>query len=527
MKSLLRINPDWRTRKIIRRRGLFFFSGFAEAAASFFVIFFLSLRLFKEPRMTGNVMYNMGIDLMGAAVCCLLFFGAVGRDTEDESAFNFGPMILINCFSFLLNAVEWFCTGVPELRKLFLIAKVLDDILDGLLIYHFWRYIQITLAMKNGRIDRMVRTLLIPHILVILINLFVPALLWIDAEGVFHPTNLYWISDLYLILFMVITVIQIARANVGLRQKFVVVFFASAPFLHYLVTLNKNGYATREGAILVSILLVYEILFEDRSERLTAAKKELGMAAGIQQAMLPRAEDRDGTDKRYLLDASMEPAREVGGDFYDYFPVDDNHLALLIADVSDKGVPAGLFMMSAKILINYRTRQGGSPAEILTQVNEEICKNNPGDMFVTVWLGILDLSTGEMICANAGHEYPAIRGEDGAFHIFQDRHGFVLGGMSETKYRNYTLNLKPGDAIFVYTDGVTEANNPEKQLYGLEHLTASLNAAAKQSPKEILARVRADVNDFAAGAEQSDDLTMLCLEYLKDTSYEDNIAQKA
>ena len=240
---------------------------------------------------------------------------------------------------------------------------------------------------------------------------------------------------------------------------------------------------------------------------------ELRTASGIQEAMLPSIfpafPDRDDFD----LYASMTPAKEVGGDFYDFFLIDDTHLAVVIADVSDKGVPAALFMMSSKILINYRAQLGGSPSEILSAVNAEICKNNKSKMFVTVWLGILDLETGVLTCANAGHEYPFIRGGDGTFRVYKDRHGLVVGAMARSRYSDYEIRMEPGDAIFVYTDGAPEANNARGEFYGMERLTAALNRCADRTPQGILEAVKADVDAFTGDASQFDDLTMLCLSY--------------
>ena len=247
---------------------------------------------------------------------------------------------------------------------------------------------------------------------------------------------------------------------------------------------------------------------------------ELRTASQIQESMLPSVfpafPDRDEFD----LYASMTPAKEVGGDFYDFFLVDDSHLAILIADVSDKGVPAALFMMSSKILINYRAQMGGSPSEILTDVNAQICKSNKSKMFVTVWMGILNLESGILTCSNAGHEYPCVRGRDGVFRILKDRHGLVVGAMSKSKYRDYEIQMEPGDAIFVYTDGVPEANNAEGAFYGMDRMEKALNGITGQDPKHILEGVKADVDVFTGEAKQFDDLTMLCLEYKGKTKAE-------
>ena len=257
--------------------------------------------------------------------------------------------------------------------------------------------------------------------------------------------------------------------------------------------------------------------YTDNLTRVTAEKErvntELRTASQIQEAMLPDVFPAFPDRGEFDLYASMTPAKEVGGDFYDFFLIDEDHLALVIADVSDKGVPAALFMMSSKILINYRAQFGGSPSEILSAVNAEICKNNKSKMFVTVWLGILDLETGVLTCSNAGHEYPIIRGGDGEFRVYKDRHGLVLGAMARSRYSDYEIRMEPGNAIFVYTDGAPEANNAEGEFYGMERLTAALNRCAGKSPQGILEGVKADVDAFTGDASQFDDLTMLCLEY--------------
>ena len=256
--------------------------------------------------------------------------------------------------------------------------------------------------------------------------------------------------------------------------------------------------------------------YTDNLTRVTAEKErvntELRTASQIQESMLPDIFPPFPERREFDLYASMTPAKAVGGDFYDFFLVDDDHLALVIADVSDKGVPAALFMMSSKILINYRAREGGSPGEILTAVNAQLSRDNKSKMFVTVWLGILELSTGLLRCSNAGHEYPVLR-RGGVFQLFKDRHGLVLGALARSKYRDYEIQLQPGDAVFVYTDGVPEANNDKGEFYGVERMTDALNRAADRDPRGILQGVREDVDAFTGEASQFDDLTMLCLEY--------------
>ena len=272
------------------------------------------------------------------------------------------------------------------------------------------------------------------------------------------------------------------------------------------------------GDLYHDILAMEERIVEGtaRLTRVTAERErtetELRTAAAIQNAMLPREFPAFPERTEFELFASMTPAKEVGGDFYDFFLIDDDHLALVIADVSDKGVPAAMFMMASKILLNYCARRGVSPAEILSEVNDEICHSDHADMFVTVWLGILEISTGRLTCSNAGHEYPFLC-QGGVFTMLKDRHGLVIGAQPGVKYQGYEIQLQPGDAVFVYTDGVPEAKNSDDEFYGLERVGQALNARAGASPEDILSGLAEDVNRFTGDAKQFDDLTMLCLRY--------------
>ena len=242
-------------------------------------------------------------------------------------------------------------------------------------------------------------------------------------------------------------------------------------------------------------------------------ESELELATNIQADMLPNIfpafPDRDDFD----IYASMEPAKEVGGDFYDFFLIDDDHLCMIIADVSGKGIPAALFMMASKIILANNAMIGKTPAQILTDTNAAICSNNREEMFVTVWLGILEISTGKLTAANAGHEYPVIKHGNGYFDFFKDKHGFVIGGMDGVRYKEYELTLEPGSKLFLYTDGVPEATDSEGLMFGAERMLETLNSDVNITPEQTLKIVRSAVDDFVKDAEQFDDLTMLCLEY--------------
>ena len=239
---------------------------------------------------------------------------------------------------------------------------------------------------------------------------------------------------------------------------------------------------------------------------------ELNVATQIQASMLPCIFPAFPERREFDIYAAMDPAKEVGGDFYDFFMVDQTHLAVVMADVSGKGVPAALFMVIGKTLIKDHTLPGRDLGEVFSEVNRLLCEANSEGLFITAFEGVLDLKTGELCYVNAGHEMPFV-GRAGGFEAQKIRPGFVLAGMEGVRYRAGSLTLQPGDKLFQYTDGVTEATDAGNNLYGMDRLSEALNAHASESPQQICAAVRADIDAFVKEAPQFDDITMLCLEY--------------
>lgn len=255
----------------------------------------------------------------------------------------------------------------------------------------------------------------------------------------------------------------------------------------------------------------------DNLAEVTAEKEristELAVATEIQASMLPCIFPAFPDRREFDIYATMNPAKEVGGDFYDFFMVDERHVAIVMADVSGKGVPAALFMVIGKTLIKDHTTPGCDLGTVFSEVNELLCEANSEGLFITAFEGVLDLVTGEFCFVNAGHEMPFIAkaGED--FVPYKVRAGFVLAGMEGMRYRAGSMMLEPGDRVFQYTDGVTEATNGDNELYGMTRLQAVLNRGSKMHPEEILPAVKADIDTFVGDAPQFDDITMLCLAY--------------
>lgn len=255
---------------------------------------------------------------------------------------------------------------------------------------------------------------------------------------------------------------------------------------------------------------------KDYMENFTAVTKEkerigaeLNVAQKIQEDMLPRIFPPYPERKDFDVYASMDPAKEVGGDFYDLFLVDENHIALTVADVSGKGVPAALFMVITKTLLKNRTMMGGAPSQIVADVNNQLCEGNEAEYFVTLWFAIVDLTTGDGIAVNAGHEHPILKKKDGDYVLIKYRHSPPIGTMPDLSFEQRRFRMEPGDLLFVYTDGVPEAMNANEELYGTDRLIGVLNQNKDAGPEQLLPAVKDDIDAYVGAAPQFDDLTML------------------
>jgi len=254
-----------------------------------------------------------------------------------------------------------------------------------------------------------------------------------------------------------------------------------------------------------------------RLSAVTAEKErigtELNVAKRIQESMLPSIFPPFPERREFDLYASMIPAKEVGGDFYDFFMVDDTHIALIMADVSGKGVPAALFMAISKVLIKTSLQSGRGPAETLERVNNQLLEGNDTGLFVTVWLAVVDITTGNGVAGNAGHMHPVLKRKDGEYELIKYRHSPALSTIEGIPFKEHEFKLEPGDSLFVYTDGVTEATNVEEKLFGEERMLESLNLNADTGAKERIPAVKEAIDLFVGEAPQFDDITMLIFDY--------------
>lgn len=458
-------------------------------------------------------LYDCGLDSMCTAISAALFFGCMKE--KGEGADSFRIMTVMSNACCLLNFFMYYLYELPENIGSILVTVLLIKLINLVLIFFFYWYVRVTLSFKGklaSLTDRLLPVVMAVEVLILLSNLLGPVTFRIDASGAYAPTEIFMIEDIFRFTASVLSVILIALSKNPPNQKAAALTFIFFPLLGYAMVEGEFGDASPLGLYLISLIVIYCIIFHSRSRKLAATQVELNMAAEIQASVLPSTFPAFPDREEFDLYASMVPAREVGGDFYDFFMIDDDHLGIVIADVSDKGVPAALFMMTSKTVIQNYVKLGISAAEALYKTNDALCYQNKTNMFVTAWIGILELSTGKLNCSSAGHEFPAIC-HGGKYELFEDMHGLVLGAMEGTPYKDYELTLNAGDKIFVYTDGIPEATSENNKLYGMDQMIDALNTNPSATPKETIDFVRASVDRFVGTAEQFDDLTMVCLEY--------------
>ncbi len=345
------------------------------------------------------------------------------------------------------------------------------------------------------------------------------------VEADYHVRNIYTDQNTVVItlfvFFIICMIIEFIIIQVYLKKNLNVPLEVLSngidSYEHGKMTLNKESFKKPDELRYLAESfddMTHRIeAYNDEVKKISAEKEristELSIATQIQAGMLPTIFPNFIGKPEYELYAKMTPAKEVGGDFYDFFSIDDDHLALVIADVSGKGVPAALFMMMSMMLIKSRSQQGGTPAEILEYVNNQLCESNPNEMFVTVWLGIVDLNTGNVIASSAGHEFPIITDETGEYKLFEDPHGFVCGGLSGMPYENYEFTIPKGGKIFVYTDGVVEAHDTKDELFEFERTVKVLNDNKDSSPEKTVEEMMIAIKEFVGNRDQFDDITMI------------------
>ena len=467
-------------------------------------------------------LFDCGVDAIGALVAAGLYYGCMRQEGEGTGTFR--SLIVFVSFGFFVNLMLYYTMNVPQWHSMIFIFVMLSKLIDLVMIYYFYRYMKQTLGFEGklaGWADKGIPILMAAECLVILSNIFYPLTFMVDQAGMYQTADASILEDVYLIVASVITTILILRSKRPRNQKVAGLTFIFLPLINYVMAGGTFGNASQYGMILVSLIIMYCIIFNEKSTKLASTQTELNMATQIQASMLPSEFPAFPDREEFDLYASMNPAKEVGGDLYDFFLADDDHLCMVVGDVSGKGVPAALFMVIAKTLLKMQAQICLDPEKVLQKVNAQLAENNKESMFVTVWLGVLQISTGELTYADAGHE-KLLMYQDGEWKFMPKQSGPALAmlDMEDLEmmgdvclFHNQTVQLKPGDAVFQYTDGVTEATDANNELFGDDRLMNAMSCAPTAKPGELLPHVRQKIDEFVKEAEQFDDITMLGMLY--------------
>ena len=485
------------------------------------VLAVVSFIISDPASLPSNRVISITADIFGMCLGLVLYL-CCGSDTQwDEENLKAFLMLIGTCFvAAFADEYAWLVDGKDYLRIPNLITNTVYYGTTPLMAYSFWRYVVTFLNTRKERVDKWNKiflTGLVVTVLSIVGNAWFGYYFFVDEAGNYQRAELFSIPLIYayLMLGMTLLLVIIARKRFQRFQIIALFSYAVVPMAMGLVTVLTYGISLSSAVIMMVLMLMYCVLNVVQSREQNVAENELHLASAIQEAMLPRKFPPYPDRKEFDIHALMDPAKEVGGDFYDFFLVDDDHLAMVIADVSGKGIPASLFMMVSKTLIKTQTiaKMDMDPSEILERVNTQICENNNLEMFVTVWLGILTISSGKLVYANAGHEYPALKHKGEAFALRKEKHSPPLGAIEGIPFRKGEVTLQKGDILYVYTDGVPEASDIEQHLLGTEQMVKILNQSDTEDPSKIDAFVRGKIDEFANGAAQFDDITMLCLRY--------------
>ena len=493
---------------------------------SFFFIFIFLLGIYKfyDVNVTTGLpllsVVNITADLCSMAMGYVLFIvSSIDRSRNRNNLINYLHLLTFCFVSSFLDELCWIFDGKKDLAYISALLNTLFYMCAPIMAFLFWRYVvtYLELEYREVKIVNFFMVIgLIGALTFRILNLETGFYFYISANGIYYRGPLHLLSYLYAYAAIVMTLflVFISRKKFRLYQVLILYAYAFFPLVAGLLAANTYGLQITSPVIMLVLLLMYCVLNVKQSRERSIYENELLTATSIQEGVLPHVFPPYPERTEFDLHASMNPAKEVGGDFYDYYMPDDDHLVITIADVSGKGIPAALMMMVTKTLIkSHGLADCADTSRILSSVNDQFCENNELDMFVTVFLGVLTLSTGEFRYTNAGHEYPAISRNGNKFELIKEHHSPPLGCMEGIVYKEHKITLYPGDIIYVYTDGVTEANDSDHGFYGEIRLISALNQPFNGEMAKLDENVSNSIANFSGKAEQFDDITMLSLKY--------------
>ena len=468
---------------------------------------------------TAGNMFNIIIIAAGIGICGMnILQVSTGAKLSKEATRYFQlffGLVIVYIGSHLARQLM---EGIPGqgIRIALITVTLLEFLASGMMAFLFSL---LTLHVANPERQRktflrLFLGILIVHVLLMIVSQFTDLCYYFDRGNVYHRSPAYMLSNLAHLFMLGIDVFLLIRWRNNFSPRirhafwaYIIAPIAAIAIQAFFQDVQLIILATVAAAVYMSM-----VIMQDQREKYEQ-EHELSMATDIQASQLPRLFPAFPNRPEFDVFASMTPAKEVGGDFYDFFLIDDDHIGLVMADVSGKGVPAALFMMVARVLIKSHLQNGESVGEALENVNDQLCESNEAELFVTVWAAVIQISTGKGTAVNAGHEHPVLCRAGGQYELVVYRHSPAVATMEGIPYKEHSFELHPGDSLFVYTDGVAEATNAQNELFGTDRMLQALNRNPDAMPEEVLSNVMDGINAFVAGAQQFDDITMLCLKY--------------
>ena len=460
---------------------------------------------------------STGMEILGLFVNVVVSFSFLrtkGTDLRTRVIFSF--LLASSSFCIFCDEIAWLVQSIPKYAVINRVTNAFLYAFSFTVALMFWGYVIDFFKVKSKYSITAIRIYSIlwyPAVLIALANIFVPIYFSVDSTGTYQREALYPLHMIYYLIAIPPATITIAKAKVPWTEKLAATTFYIIPILGILLSMVMFGISTSALCTMIPIVLNYFVVISNREKKYAVTKNGIDIATKIQVGILPKSKGAFPDRNDFEIAASMTPALTVGGDFYDFFLLDENHIAILIADVSDKGIPAALFMTISKVFLKTRIENGGTPAEILKYADEQISKENDAKMFVTLWLGVIDLRTGHVEACNAGHDYPAISKLSEGYKIEKTPHGPPIAFIPGMEFPELSFDLNPGESIFLYTDGLIEAKRKDNERFGTDRMLEVLNSSADKNGEEVLQTMKDSVNEFTEDEPQFDDITMLLFTY--------------
>ncbi|MCR4586537.1 MAG: serine/threonine-protein phosphatase [Lachnospiraceae bacterium] len=488
---------------------------------AFFTVLTLVLFIVRDAKtLPVTSVINISMDMIGMIMGCVLFVTCLIDVAKTGANYRIYMYLLNVVFTGLMtDAMAWMADGISSLRICNILINTIYYMCTSMAACLFYLFITTQMKLGEKRLLNMRRFLdlgLIITIAVILINIPFGFLFTVSEDGVYKRELLSPLSNIYGYVTMIAALVLISKEKKQLERYKIITFllYALLPIVVSIFSTVVYGLSIGYPVTMCIMLLMYCIINVSQGRAQAANARDMEVASAIQLGVLPRIFPPFPERKEFDIYAYMDPAKEVGGDFYDFFLIDEDHLGLVIADVSGKGVPAALFMMITKALVKTRCLGGDSPAEALYKINNQLLASTSDlGMFVTVWLAVIEISSGRGVSVNAGHEHPAILRHGGSFELVEYPHSPAVCVLEDMEFAEREFEMKSGDVLFVYTDGVPEAMNHRREQFETDRMLKALNDAGDDDTKEIVESVKTALADYVADAEQFDDITMLCFKY--------------